>query len=268
VFHLGSVNGIDLQEKVIDLDGEQLRYDYLILALGSKTDFYAIPSLKESAFQLKELQDTERIREHIERMFAGAKSEGRIESRGSMLRFVIGGGGLTGIELATELSERRNELCREYEFETSDVEIILIEMGERVLPTLDKELAGKTEITLSEKGVKILTKTKVVRMIDHQVTIQPGNPVDTHTMIWTRGIRISNLIRKSGLEVGLQGRVIVNEHLEVKGFPGVFAVGDNALAISPVTGKPVPTAAQFALQQGRLVANNIHAECIGKSKKA
>ncbi|MBN1447553.1 MAG: FAD-dependent oxidoreductase, partial [Bacteroidetes bacterium] len=119
-FHLGEVTRINLPDRYVELDfgrtgrtsaaPRRVRYDYLVIALGSKTNFYQIPGLEEYAFQLKELEDSERLRAHTERMFAMAASETNRNRLKEFLRFVIGGGGLTGVELAAEMVERFDEL--------------------------------------------------------------------------------------------------------------------------------------------------------------
>jgi NADH:ubiquinone reductase (H+-translocating) len=270
-FHLGEVTYIALDEQYVELDfgmsdtteatPRRIRYDYLVIALGSKTNFYQIPGLEEHAFQLKELDDSERIREHTERMFAIASTESNPEKRREYLRFVIGGGGLTGVELATEMAERFDALCEQYHIDASEPEMILVELGDRILPSLDGKQIRRSVEALQAMGIRILTDTRVVGMQEEngrlEVLREPGAAIPTRTMIWTGGIRISDLLRKSGAQTGPQGRVIVNEYLQVQGYPEVFAIGDNALAINPETGDAVPTAAQFALQQGYLTADNV-----------
>lgn len=270
-FHLGEVTRIDLDAHAVELDygisetsaaaPRRIRYDYLVIALGSKTNFYQIPGLEQHAFQLKELDDSERIREHTERMFALAASETNLIRRKELLRFVIGGGGLTGVELATEMAERFDRLCAEYHIDPSDPEMVLIELSDRILPQLDGRQVARSVEAMQAMGIRIMTETRVMGMEQRDGSLvvlrQPGEPLPTRTMIWTGGIRISDLIRRSGAETGPQGRVIVNEHLQVKNFPEVFAIGDNARAVNPSTGESVPTAAQFALQQGYLTADNL-----------
>ncbi|MCZ7556920.1 MAG: NAD(P)/FAD-dependent oxidoreductase [Bacteroidia bacterium] len=270
-FHLGEVTRIDLEARAVELDygmsdttqpeARRIRYDYLVIALGSKTNFYQIPGLQQHAFQLKELEDSERIREHTERMFAMAATETNLNRRKALLRFVIGGGGLTGVELATEMAERFDALCVQYHVDPSEPEMVLIELSDRILPSLDGRQILRSVEAMQAMGIRIITETRVMGMEQRDGTMyvlrDPGTPIATQTMIWTGGIRISDLIRRSGAETGPQGRVIVDEYLRVKDRPEVFAIGDNALAKNPRTGESVPTAAQFALQQGYLTANNV-----------
>jgi len=281
VFHLGEVTLIDLEHRRVELDfgisrttegaARQVRYDYLVIALGSKTNFYQIPGLETHAFQLKELEDSERIREHTERMFAIAASETNRNKRKEYLRFVIGGGGLTGVELAAEMVARFDDLSARYHIDASEAEMLLIELSDRILPSLDGKQVLRSVEAMQAMGIQILTKTRVTGMEESDgkllVLRQPGDPIPTRTMIWTGGIRISDLIRKSGAKTGAQGRVQVDRFLRVINYEEVFAIGDNALAINPSTGNVVPTAAQFALQQGFLTADNLYRTIQGKDAK-
>ena len=267
LFHLAEILKIDLEtRKVICLD-QEIPFHYLVIALGSKTNFYDIPGLKEYALELKSFHDTLKIRDQIERMFAKAAGIADPVQRKPYLTFVIGGGGLTGVELAAELSEFIEELSLRYRMNPSESNLILIEVSSSILPNLKENLIQRTKRELIEKRVKTLESTRVMEMKPGLVIIQPGQPIQAHTLIWAGGIRISSLMQASGLETGLLGRIVVDEFLRVKNYPQVYAIGDNALAINPKTGQPVPAAAQFALQQGRLVANNIYAEVTGKQRK-
>ncbi len=281
-FHLGEVTHIALDAQYVELDfgmsetsapqPRRIRYDYLVIALGSKTNFYQIPGLEEHAFQLKELDDSERIRVHTERMFAIAASETNRNKRREYLRFVIGGGGLTGVELATEMAERFDSLSEQYHIDPSEPEMVLVELSSSILPSLDGRQVARSIEALQAMGIQILTNTRVTCMREQDGRLEmlriPGDAIPTRTMIWTGGIRISDLIRRSGAETGPQGRVIVNEFLQVRHYPEVFAIGDNALAINPQSDKAVPTAAQFALQQGYITADNLERIMDGRALKA
>jgi NADH dehydrogenase len=280
-FHLGEVTHIALDERYVELDfgmsdtsaphPRRIRYDHLVIALGSKTNFYQIPGLEQHAFQLKELNDSERIRAHTERMFAIAASETNRNRRREYLRFVIGGGGLTGVELATEMAERFDALSEQYHIDPAEPEMVLVELSPGILPSLDRRQVARSVEALQAMGIQILTNTRVTGMRETDGRLEmlrfPGEAIPTRTMIWTGGIRISDLIRRSGAETGPQGRVIVNEFLQVKHYPEVFAIGDNALAINPQSGKTVPTAAQFALQQGYITADNLQRSIEGRALK-
>jgi NADH dehydrogenase len=266
-FHLTQVLKIDLERNKVICTDQEIFFHYLVIALGSKTNFYDIPGLKEHALELKTFQDTLEIRDRIERMFAKAAGLTDPLQRRPMLTFVIGGGGLTGVELAAELSEFIEQLCQKYRMPVSECSLILTEAQASILPNLRENLIAKTKRELLEKMVTVLESTKVIRMEPGRISLEPGQPIASHTLIWTGGIRISGIISASGLETGPQGRIVVDQYLQVRKFPGVYAIGDNALAVNPKTGQPVPAAAQFALQQGRLVAYNIYAESTGQKRR-
>jgi NADH dehydrogenase len=268
IFHLTEILKIDLENKKVVCSEKEVPYDKLVIALGSKTAFYDIPGLKEHALELKSLEDTYKIRDQVERMFAKAAGINDPIQRKPCLTFVIGGGGLTGVELAAELSEFIEELGRKYGMNVAESRLlVLIEAQKSILPNLKENLILRTKKELLEKRVKVLESTRVLRMEPGKIVIEPGEPIYAHTLVWTGGIRISSIMKASGLETGPMGRIVVDEFLQVKNFPGVYAVGDNALAINPKTKKPVLAAAQFALQQGRLVANNVFAEVTGRQRR-
>jgi NADH dehydrogenase len=172
------------------------------------------------------------------------------------------------VELATEMAERFDTLSETYHIDPSEAEMLLIELSDRVLPTLDGKQVSRSVEAMQAMGIRILTNTRVMGMEERDgilyVLRSPGDPIPTRTMIWTGGIRISDLLRRSGAETGPQGRVFVNGYLQVRQYPEVFAIGDNALAINPESNDTVPTAAQFALQQGYLTADNLHRLVHGK----
>jgi NADH dehydrogenase len=136
------------------------------------------------------------------------------------------------------------------------------------LPNVSENIRASIEEKLHVKGIKVLSNTKIIQVNEDEVFLSDLNSIKTKTLVWTGGIRISNLIKESGFKTGSVGRILVDEYLKAQDFPFVYALGDNALAINPGTGSPVPAAAQFALQQGRLVAQNIFNETYGYQKIA
>ena len=132
---------------------------------------------------------------------------------------------------------------------------------------MDESFAARIQKKLIEKGVKIMPETKIINRTRDTVTLSSGEVAKTKTVIWTGGIRIHELARESGMKTGQLGRIIVDEFLRAENYPFIYAIGDNALAINPHTKEPVPAAAQFALQQGRLVAYNVYADIFRGMRK-
>ena len=262
-FQLGVVTAIDLVGKSIVVDDRSIPFEYLVLALGSQANFYNIPGLEQFSIPLQSVSDANRIYERISVLCAKASTETNPDRRKAMLRFVVGGGGLTGIELAGEFVEHIVKTTKGYRIPSEEVDVIIVEAADDIIPSSAKDLRDKIRNELVEKGVRILTRTRVVSVSSEGVSLSTGEVLRAETLVWTGGIRISEVAKQSGMAIGESGRVRVNEYLQSVTSSNVYAIGDNALAMNPKTGKPVPAAAQFALQQGRLVADNLHAVVSG-----
>lgn len=260
IFHLGEVTRIDTKEHIVHREGGSLPFHYLVIALGSQVNFYNIPGLQEHSFPLQTLRDAQQIYAYIDQLCEHAASEPNEELRRDMLRFVVGGGGLSGVEFAAELVDYTVQCTHNCHVNSHEVEIIIVESGDRIVPRMEASFATRIHKKLLEKGVKIITKTKIVNRAPDTVTLSSGEVLKTKTVIWTGGIRIDKLARESSMKTGQLGHIIVDEFLSAENYPFIYAIGDNALAINPYTKEPVPAAAQFALQQGRLVAYNIYAD--------
>ena len=263
IFHIGEVTKIDPIERIIYMENESLSFRHLVIALGSQVNFYGIPGLQEYSFPLQTLRDAQQIYNYITQLCARAATEPIEGQRKDMLRFVIGGGGLTGVEFAAELVDYTSQCAHNHHVNSREVEVVIIESGNRVVPQMEESFATRIQNKLLGKGVIIVTNTKIVNLAPDAVTLSSGEVLKTKALIWTGGIRINDLARESGSKTGQVGRIIVDKYLHVEGYPFMYAIGDNALAMNPDTGKPVPATAQFALQQGRLVANNIYADIFG-----
>jgi len=267
-FHLGNVESIDLDCHLLRVGELPLPFDYLVFALGSQVNFYDIPGLEEYSFPLQSVADAQRIYQHIDTLCNLAARELPSDRRQAMLRFVIGGGGLSGVEFATELAGRV-PLCTpgSKELAPLPVEVILIEGAERILSTMAADMVAHIERKLHDQGIRILTNTFITSLSPEKVALSTGEAIETRTLIWTGGIQVKRLAGASGLAAGAMGRIIVDAFLRAESHPGIYAIGDNALASNPETGNPVPAAAQFALQQGRLVADNIYSAVTGGKQK-
>jgi len=267
IFHLGEVTKIDSVGHAVHIGSRSLPFNYLVIALGSQVNFYNIPGLQENSFPLQTLKDAQQIYDSISQLCAYATTETNEERRKDALRFVIGGGGLSGVEFAAELADHVAQCIRNYRMNPHEVEIIIIESGAHVVSKMDESFAMRIHKKLLDRGIKIITSTKIVSRTPDTVVLSSGEVLKTKTLIWTGGIRIQDLMDKSGMKTGQLGRIIVDEFLQVEGNFHIYAIGDNALALNPSTKEPVPAAAQFALQQGRLVADNIYATIYGGQKK-
>jgi NADH dehydrogenase len=266
-FQLGAVTAIDLVGQTVRVSDAMIPFQYLVLALGSQANFYSIPGLEQFALPLQSASDADKIYARISVLCAQAAAEPDARVRTGLLRFVVGGGGLSGIELAGELVDHVNESARNYRLPPEEPEVIVVEAADDILPSSGKGLRQNIRQKLLDKGVKILTGTRIVGVSPEGVLLSTGDQLNTKLLVWTGGIRVAEIARESGFAIGESGRILVNEYLQSVSSRNVYAIGDNALAINPVTKKPVPAAAQFALQQGRLVAENLYAVVVGKEQR-
>ena len=267
ILHCGKIKKLDINNHVILLDEEAVDFNYLVLALDSKSNFYDVQGLDENSFTLQSYEDANKIYSQIIQLCAKASSEFDPEKRKDKLRFFVGGGGLAGVEFAAELSDYVNESISKYSLNENDLEILVVEAASKILPNTAEYIRSRVLEKLQKKNVKVLTGTRIVKLTEDEVKFSSGRSLKTKTLIWTGGIRITGLIKESGLETGMQGGVIVDEYLRAKGHKNIYVLGDNALAINPTTKNPVPAAAQFALQQGRLAAKNIFNDVYGGEKE-
>ena len=268
LFHPTQVRAIDLARRLVVTGETTLAFDYLVFALGSQANFYNIPGLQEHSFPLQTVEDAARIHGHLNELCAAASAEADPARRREMLRFVVGGGGLSGVEFAAELADHAALCVRDHPAgDPTEVEVVIIEGAEKILPFMEGSVVRRIEERLLSKGVKIKARTLITALHPEAVTLSTGEEIRTRTLVWTGGIRVSALAGESGLTVGPLGRIVVDGFLRAQGQPQVYAIGDNALAVNPETGRPLPAAAQFALQQGRVVADNIHAAITGHQLK-
>ncbi|GBF07588.1 NADH dehydrogenase [Deinococcus aerius] len=245
------VENVDVDAKEVTLkDGRVLTYDTLVVGLGSVTNFYRIPGLAENAAELKQLSDADEIFNFVNRAYSSDYAGNR--------DIVVGGAGLTGVELVTELAQRAEVLSRERGL--PPFQIYLVEAGPKILPVLDDALRQKAENTLREYGIHILVGHRLMSATADSVTVQTQGGeqkvIPAGKIIWTGGIQARDIVRGERLEKGPGGRIAVDEFLRAKNYPDVFVIGDMGLALNQ-DGKPVPTTAQHAGQQGRLTGKNL-----------
>jgi NADH dehydrogenase len=249
----GEVKRIDLEKKIVELNENKIDYDYLVIALGSKTNFYNIPGAEENSFTLKSLDDAIRLRNHFIHMFEIAskdKDEG-------LLTFVIVGGGATGVELAAEMSDYfYKTFSKFYPKEViSKVKIILIERGNELIPQFSPKLRKIALEVLKKRNIKVILEKGVKEVGKDFIKLDDETIIKTKTVIWTAGVQ-PNLPEIIGnIEKDNKERLIVNEYLQVKNYENVFSIGDVCSYIQ--NQKPLPQLAQVAVRQAEFVAKNI-----------
>ncbi len=273
-FFDGEVTAIDLAQRRVGVTHgidashpHELAYDHLVLALGSVTNFYAIPGLEERALTMKSLADAVHLRNRLIEHLEEADFECCAALREPLLTFVVAGGGFAGVETVAAINDFLREALRFYPNLTEDMlRVALVEFAPSILPELGPELGRYALEKLAERKVEFRLNTKVAGLSDNGVTLSDGEILPTRTLIWTAGTTPNPLLETLTCAKD-RGRVAVNEFLEVPGCPGVWAVGDCASIPDRKTGKPYPPTAQHALRQGQILGRNIAAAIAGRAKR-
>ncbi|MFQ6124879.1 MAG: NAD(P)/FAD-dependent oxidoreductase [Candidatus Heimdallarchaeota archaeon] len=254
-FHRAKISEIDLEKKFVLVSGSRISYDFLIIALGGRTNFYNIPGLVESAFPLRSLENAKAIRTHVLVMFELAVQERDAKKRKELLTFVVGGVGAAGTQFVTELADWIRELKERYGVHQDDIRIIAVEALETM--GIDQPLVRYAYQILKEKGIKLILGAAIQSVDKQTIVLSNGKRIHARTLVWTGGIRGNELIERSGLRVNHQGRAKVNQFLEAEGYEGVYVIGDASIEIDPETGRPVIPSAQMAINEATYVAEHL-----------
>jgi NADH dehydrogenase len=267
--HVREVEAVDLEARTVTLapgfhpHAHVLRYDHLVLALGTVTDFRGLRGLAEHAFPFKYLADALRLKNHVIRALEEAAIEREdAELRRRLLTFVVAGGGFSGVEVAAELNDLVRAAVRSYRgIDPSEIRVILVHAQDRILPEVAPHLAGFAERKLQKRGVEILLKKRVEAATAQSAILSGGETIGTMTLVSTVPAMPHPLI--DGLAVEKQGgRVVVDPTMRAAGRSDVWALGDCARVPAPGGGFSPPTA-QHAIRQARTCADNIVAALDG-----
>ncbi|MDP2937154.1 MAG: NAD(P)/FAD-dependent oxidoreductase [Dehalococcoidia bacterium] len=264
-FLKSEVQGIDLEGRRVQTDHGPMEYDYLVLGLGSDTNFFGLDAAKPHVFELKNLADARKLHYHILEMFERAATLDDPPLRRASLTFVVAGAGPTGVELVAEIHDFvHHTVLRDYPgLSLQDVEINLVEMADRVLPGLEEPLSRVAMDRLKSKRINLLLGTRISRITDGGLELNGDREVETRTLVWTAGVRASPVVSGLPVERDRMGRVIVNQFLQAPEYPNVYVIGDSANCTDPVTKKPFPPTAQVAVRGGAHAAQNIAAAIRG-----
>ena len=259
------ITGFDFRSHTVKTERGDVGYDRLVIALGGRPATHNVGGL-ERALTLKSLQDARRIRGHLTMTLASLVSS---NDAGRPYPIVIGGAGITGVELAAELSEGLAELTHEYGLQRGDVPVLLLEAAPNILPGFDSETVAEALSALRRFGVEVHTRTSIERVEADRIVVRTGESVqviETGTLIWTGGVRAPWLVSNSGLQVAERGAARVDEHLRSVNEPDVSILGDSASVRDPRDGQAVMPTGQLAMKQGQYVAHDIVAEIEGRPR--
>ncbi len=266
---LADVASVDLATRtVVTADGDRFTGDALVLAAGSRPNFFRTPGAEEHAFPLYCLDDAQRLRSRIIGVFEAADRDPGLIEQGA-LNFVIVGGGPTGVETAGALADLVHEtMAGEFdELAVAAAQIHIVDLGHSLLGAFSDDAHTYVTKVLGRKGVRLHLGTAVTEVGPGHVTLADGTTIRTRCVVWGGGIRAPALAGAAGLPHGRGGRVDVLPDLTVAGAPGVYAIGDMANIPSP-DGDTHPQLGSVALQSGVCAADNLLADHEGRPRQS
>lgn len=272
-FFLGAMAGLDREKRqvliapIIDEDGQEvmgphrIRYDYLVMALGSVSNDFAIPGVAAHCLFLDSRAQADRFRQKLlNQCLRVSRVMSQDPNAEAFVRVVIVGGGATGVELAAELFNAAAGL-RHYGLEVFDesrLKVTLIEAGPRILPALPEKLAEAAHAELEALGVRILAGMSVVEARADAIVTRSGEVIEADMRVWAAGVKGPPFLKDiGGLETTPNNQLVVTPTLQTTRDPRIFAIGDCCQCIPEGETKPVPPRAQSAHQMAELAFANI-----------
>lgn len=258
-FRLAELEAVRPEEHSIRTSIGDLRYDYLVIATGTRTNFFGNGKIEESALPMKSVEDSLRLRNTLLLNLEKSLNCTNPEDRRRLLNLVIVGGGATGVEVAGALSEMREYVVpKDYpDLKRSDIHIYLVEAGPRLLAGMAEASSGNAKKSLEAMGVKVLLNKMVKDFEAGSVLFSDGSSIPSETLIWVSGVNSGRLEGLSPELADRRGRLVVDEYNRLKGVESIFVIGDIALQTEGVYPAGYPQVAPVAIQQGRLLAANL-----------
>ncbi len=247
---------VNLAQRSVETLSGSFHFDFLILAPGSETNFYCFADLRENCLTFKTILDAVLLRNRLIDALEKGAIETDEEKKRKLLTFVVAGGGCTGVEVVAEIAQFiKVILVRDYpEIKRGEVQIYLIEAMDRILPSFPKYLSHVATQRLRRMGVKVLLNSPI-QGVDQDTIRLKGGKIPNGILVWAAGVKARDLVFEPGVNRDINGRVKVNDHLEIPEYPGVYVIGDAALLIKDKSALP-PTAS-VAVQEARYVAQSI-----------
>jgi NADH dehydrogenase len=268
---LADVTGVNLNSRTIDANSprvgaRKVPFDFLVVAAGMRPSYFGHDEFAPYAPALKNLNDAEAIRTKILSALEAAESTDDQNERARQMTFVLVGAGPTGVELAASIAHMVAVTLRRNfrRIDPLQSTIILLEGGNRILPSFAESLSKKAARRLEKLGVKVTTGIKV-EGVDGNGARAGGKEIPSATVLWTAGVAASPIVKMLGAKTDRAGRVSVSPFLNAPDLPGVFVIGDAASVMQG--GRPVPGVAQAAIQQGRYVGRLISRQLKGRVPK-
>jgi NADH:ubiquinone reductase (H+-translocating) len=262
------ITGFDLAGRNLLTRTGPIGWGRLVLALGSRPNDFGIPGLAERTLSLYSASDAERVWTAVTDALAAAAGAQDPEVQRRLATVVVGGGGATGVELAGELAEMMPVAAKDRGLAPDRPAVLLIEAGPTILAGSSPQLIEKATKMLADLGVQVRTGAAVSAATEEGFRLQDGQLVEGGVFVWAGGLKAPDLVAKSDLPTGHNGRVKVDQYLRALDHPDIYVGGDLASVVDPDSGHVLPALAQVALEEGETVARNLTAEMAGRPLEA
>ena len=269
-FRLANVEKVNPDLNVVKTNIGDLAFDFLVVASGSKTNYYNNKEIMQNSMAMKTIPQSLNLRSLILENFEDALLTPDLNERNALMNFVIVGGGPTGVELAGALAEiKKGILPKDYpDLDTRLAQIHIVQGEDRLLYGMSKKSSEKAEKFLEKLGVNVWKNLRVTGYDGKVAITNTGTTFETATLVWAAGVKGATIKGIDATDlIGNGNRILVNEFNQVKGFSNIFAIGDIALMKTKDYPDGLPMVAQPAIQQGRLLGENLLKAISGKTLK-
>lgn len=252
------VQSVDVEAKVVRTDAGELEWDYLVIALGSTTNFLGMGDAEEHSLRLRSVTDAVRIHNRILDNYQAALREENDETRRELLTFAVVGGGPTGVELAAAIQDFvRKVLPRKHPSLTRHARVLLIEAQDALLSGFPAKMSRLAVSVLRARGVHVLLGTRITKVWSAGIQTADGEMIATRSVIWVAGVKPVPVAESLPFDKARDGRILVDEYLGVPAASGVYVIGDCAYLLQEGNSRPYPPTQQVAERQGPACARNI-----------
>ena len=259
-YYMGGLKNVDQANNTVHTENGSLSYDYLVLAMGTETNFFGLANVKEKALPMKTIDDALQMRNHVLLRLEEAVRATNVRDKERLGNIVIAGGGPTGVELAGMMAEMgTNIVKKDYpSVKKAQGKIYLVDAGDTLLGPMSKKSQDEAYKVLKDLGVNIYLNTLVKDYVDDQVILGNGETINSSTLIWASGVIAREVPGLMTEVVGRGRRIAVDEFNRLKTADNIFVIGDQSMQVTDQKfPNGHPQLAQVAIQQGKLLAKNL-----------
>ncbi len=258
-FRVTEVEAIDQQSKTLRTSIGEIKYDYLVIATGSETNYFGQKEIEHFSMPMKSIPEALNLRSMILQNLEEALIETDELKKKALLNFVVVGGGPTGVELSGALAELKNHILHEDypELSIDLVKVSIIEGSETLLGSMSAQASAKARVFLEDLGVEVLTKLRVESYDGLTIKLSDGQVIHTRNVLWSAGVKGAIPDGLTSEQITRGNRILVDEFNRVKNSDHIYAIGDVSAMITDELPNGLPGVAPVAIQQGKKLASNL-----------